>query len=324
MDSESEFRPGINLESLDTIVQRVIKEIRGRGSEPELPTGLKALDNAIWGLHRKELCVISARPGEGKTSMGLQIARNLVAHDKKVLFLSFEMTKEQLVERFLVQMTQADAWDLRVGRNVENFVSKVNEHSEFFKSANLRIMDDIGRTPTELKHVMNKVDDLTGSCPDVLILDFIQQIRGEGDMKKHEAVEMYLQTLKDLGKEFNMANLILSQNNRESVKGKKTTPSLEHMKDSASLEELADCVLMPWWEELGTEEKPEGMKYWICIPKQRYGTPGQRIPVKFIKEILTFTDVEDTVDKWTPTGNPDADRVAQFFDASKSIENNFP
>lgn len=301
MDSEPGYRPGINLEALESIVERVIEEIRARGPEPELPTGLKALDQAIWGLHRKELCVISARPGEGKTSMGLQIARNLVAHDKRVLFLSFEMTKEQLVERFLVQMTQADAWDLRVGRNVEDFVTKVREYSEFFKNANLRIMDDVGRTAVELKHVMNKIQELTGGAPDVLILDFIQQIRGEGDLKKNEAVEEYLQTLKDFGKEFNMATLVLSQNNREGAKAKKAPPSLEHMKDSASLEELADCVLMPWWQELGSEEKPEGTKYWICVPKQRYGTPGQRIPVNFVKEKLTFEDVEDTVSGWKPT-----------------------
>lgn len=301
MESESGYRPGINLEALESIVERVIEEIRARGPEPELPTGLKALDQAIWGLHRKELCVISARPGEGKTSMGLQIARNLVAHDKRVLFLSFEMTKEQLVERFLVQMTQADAWDLRVGRNVEDFVTKVREYSEFFKNANLRIMDDVGRTAVELKHVMNKIQELTGGAPDVLILDFIQQIRGEGDLKKNEAVEEYLQTLKDFGKEFNMATLVLSQNNREGAKAKKAPPSLEHMKDSASLEELADCVLMPWWQELGSEEKPEGTKYWICVPKQRYGTPGQRIPVNFVKEKLTFEDVEDTVSGWKPT-----------------------
>lgn len=302
MDQESSRQSGINLESLDAIVKRVIEEIRARGPEPELPTGIKALDEAIWGLHRKELCIISARPGEGKTSMGLQIARNLVAHDKKVLFLSFEMTKEQLVERLLIQLTQADAWDLRRGKNVEAFVEKVKEYDDFFKSANLRVMDNIGRTAVELKHTMNKIQEITGGVPDLLILDFIQQIRSEGDMKKNEAIEEYLQTLKDFGKEFNMANLILSQNNREGAKGKRSLPpSLEHMKDSASLEELADCVLMPWWQELGTEEKPEGTKYWICIQKQRYGTPGQRIPVNFVKEKLTFTDVEDTVAGWKPS-----------------------
>ena len=63
---------------------------------------------------------------------------------------------------------------------------------------------------------------------------------------------------------------------------------------------------MCWWEELGTEERPAGYKYWILVEKQRSGPVGAQIPVRFLPEKLTFESVEPVVDPWQATGGPSA------------------
>ena len=285
----------VNIEGLDTIVSAVLEDIRNRGEEPELPTGIPLLDQEIWGLHRSELTVIAARPGEGKTTLALQIGTNLANMTKKVMFLSLEMTRQQLAERLLVQLTQFDAWNLRTGKDRDNFFAKVEPLKPVFEKINLRLVDGTGYTIAEVEHVMQKMLSEGGGPPDLLIVDFIQLIRLEGGMQRFDAIAEYLRALKEMSMRYSMAVLVCSQLNREATK---QTPRLANLKGSGALEELADCVIICHWQELGTEENPQGMKYHLLIEKQRHGAPGARIPVRFDRQRLTFHSVNEPVEKW--------------------------
>lgn len=291
----------VRVDALDVIVQDVIAALKLRGTTPELPTGLPLLDKAIWGLHRGEVTILAARPGEGKTSMALQIAYHLAQQGKRVLFVSLEMSREQLVERLLVQITQVDAWTLRTGQDLAPMLERLGAMNGLFKTLKLRVVDGIGYTMSQLQHLLNEVAEHAGGAPDVLVLDFIQLIALEHGMQKFDAIAEYLRSLKELGVRYNMATLICSQINRESGKNAKSKPRLENLKGSGSLEELADCVLMCWWQELGTEENPQGLKYWLLVEKQRNGPPGQMIPMRFDKEKLTFYSAEEPIAGWVGT-----------------------
>lgn len=296
-ESESQ-QHRVRIESLDILVQQVVADLKTRSQTPELPTGLPMLDEAIWGLHRNEVTVIAARPGEGKTTLALQIGLHLADEHKKVLFVSLEMTRHQLTERILVQLTQFDAWNLRTGVKLEEFLEKLAPlNNGFFKDLNLRLVDGFGYTIPQLQHLLNQMVKEGGGPPDVLIVDFIQLIAPEG-LQKFDAISEYLRSLKELAMRYNMAILICSQVNREGVKQAKQRPKLEHLKGSGAIEELADCVIICWWQELGTEENPQGTKYWLCIEKQRHGSPGQMISVRFDKNRLTFHSTDETVAEW--------------------------
>ena len=294
---------GIHIDTLAVIVSDVVADIQQRANQPELPTGIPALDQAIWGLHRNELTVISARPGEGKTTLALQMAWHIATQGKKVVFLSLEMTREQLVERLLIQVTQSVAWELRVGNKaaVEAFCQKLQPWAETFETINLRVVDRAGKHINEVKHILNEMEETAGAPPDVLIIDFVQLIRADGTMQKFELIGEYLNSLKDLAMRYNMAIVVCSQLNREATKNKGAKPTLANLKGSGSIEELADCVILCWWEELGTEEKPSGVRYWLLVEKQRFGSPGEAIRVNFDKEHLTFHGVEDNVKGWSET-----------------------
>ena len=284
---------------MDKLVKEVLAQIRLRGNTPELPTGLARLDDAIWGLHRSEVIVLAARPGEGKTTMALQMAGHLADLHKRILFLSLEMNVHQIVERWLIQLTHTNAWDLRTGASTGAFCDKVDTMDGYFAALNLRCLDDLGVTVSEITDLINEMAK-TDAPPDVLFIDFIQLIEAEQDgVSDMEAIKQYLRSLKRLAKRYNMAVVVCSQINREGGKSGKLAPKLIHLKGSGSIEELADCVLMLWWQELGTEEEPEGTRYWVCVEKQRYGPPGQKVPIQFDKEHLTFLAAEHPVSEWT-------------------------
>lgn len=288
---------------MEQLVAEVIEQLKARGQQPELPTGLERLDEVIWGLHRSEVCVIAARPGEGKTTMALQIAGHLSDLHKRVLFISLEMNVHQIVERWLVQLTHTDAWQLRTGQDVPAFLNKLASLNGYFKEINLRCIDDLGVTAAEITNILNEMAETQGA-PDLVVIDFIQLIEGDEEgMTDMEAIKRYFRCVKRLAKKHNLAVLICSQVNREGGKSSKSPPKLVHLKGSGSIEELADCVLMLWWQELGTEEDPQGTKYWVCVEKQRYGPPGQKVPIQFDKEHLRFLAADHQVADWSAGQN---------------------
>ena len=91
-------------------------QLRGQGQIPGLPTGIKELDNTITGLNRSDLIVLAARPGVGKTSFGLNIARHVsVTAGRRVAFFSLEMGREQLASRLLASEALVEGTKLRSG-----------------------------------------------------------------------------------------------------------------------------------------------------------------------------------------------------------------
>lgn len=295
---------GLRLEAVGEVVDRVVEELQQRGSSPELPTGLVRLDEAIWGVHRGEVTVIAARPGTGKTSLALQMCRTLADLHKKVVFVSLEMTSEQLVERLLVQMTQSDAWNLRRGETVKEFIDKIAPFQSMWPKFNLRFVDGFGYTVPQMDYLVQKIIERTGSAPDLLVVDFIQLIALEDGQQRFDAIAEYLRAVKELAMRHHMAVVVCSQINREQEKGKDKRPRLDQLKGSGALEELSDAAILLWWEELGTEENPQGNKYWAIIAKQRHGPPGQVIPIRFDPHRLTFHDVQDTIPEWHDNGTP--------------------
>src|SRR3990167_2578760 len=109
------------LELLDEIVYRVIKNIEKLGGSPELPTGIHAVDSGTYGLHPTHLMVISGRPGEGKTSLCVQMAYNLAKIGKRVAYFSLEMTKETLVERLFCNIFNISSQEIRPERGANKY-----------------------------------------------------------------------------------------------------------------------------------------------------------------------------------------------------------
>ena len=101
------------------IVESLKQNLSTRTSSPKIPTGIKSLDDLIWGVHKKELLVLAARPSHGKTSLALNIAWAIAKQDIPTIFLSLEMSSEAIYERLMCIEFGLHAWKLRIGDVLE-------------------------------------------------------------------------------------------------------------------------------------------------------------------------------------------------------------
>ena len=291
--------------ALPVVFESLDHDIRTRPESPPLPTGIGALDDATFGLHAGEITIIGGRPGEGKTSLALFMAYTLAAKGKAILFLSLEMTKEQLLERLFCHVCDVDSWALRQGQKPEDYDSRAATFKSMIASWKLHILDDFGYAFDELASIFTRYD----VPPEVLILDYIQLVQGVSGQEERETINEYLKTLKRLAKRHHLAVVILSQMNRGVHTTKKSRPSLHQFKSTGALEETGDCCLLLQYRTLDEEEgltewkpgqRPDDPKpeFHIIVAKQRHGPIG-RVVTNFHPTKFRFVD--PPVTRWEAT-----------------------
>lgn len=260
------------LSPLFEIYEVVSQDIQTRGTEPKYRTGLKELDEILWGLHKKELMVIGARTSMGKTALALQLAKNLADTHCKVVYFSLEMSKEQLTERLLCNFCRINATSLRQGGAKSEVAAKENVFKEWINDINLLIEDRYGFNFTNIVKICKIIK------PDFVFVDYIQLVSAQGYKSKREAIDEYLRSLKQLTQEMNFGAVVLSQINRM----EKDNPSMSGFKESGTLEEHPDSCLVLYWNF-------ESDEYKIMVQKQRHGCTGN-VQVKFLPQFSCFED----------------------------------
>lgn len=266
-------------------------------------TGFIGLDDLLGGLQRSDLIVLAARPSLGKTSLALNIARN-VAVDQKgcVALFSLEMSRESVVQRLLASEAGVDSKLVRLGRFNEKDEMRIMEASGILSEAPLYIDDspqlrtiDI-RSKARRLHFERNVD--------LIIVDYIQLIQGEGrnEMRVQE-LSRITRSLKMLARELNVPVLAISQLSRAVEWRPSHVPQLADLRESGTIEQDADVVLFIYrddayftaeeWSKLHDIEKepyPRGIAD-IIIAKHRNGPLG-RIKLHFLNRIVKFENIE--------------------------------
>lgn len=260
------------LTPISEILETVLKNIEERGSHPTYSTGLKSLDDVLWGLHKREVLIMGARTSQGKSSLALQIAINLAMQGQKVAYFSLEMSKEQLVERMIAYHTRINNRSIRHGLakiQLKNYYASLRKFSQGLKL----LIDESGYS----------FDDIVDICEvlkfDFVFIDYIQMVSMRGYKSKLEAIDEYVRKFKELAKVLDFGGVIVSQVNREGV----GSMGIEHLKGSGTLEEHPDTVLLLEWNW----DKHE---FLIRIEKQRHGECG-KVYVNYEPEYFTFTDL---------------------------------
>jgi len=130
------------------VLDSLVKNISERTANPKYPTGIFAIDELVWGVHKKELMVIGGRPSHGKTSLSLNMAWGLAKNNIATIFLSLEMSVEAIIERLVCIEFGISGWKLRTGDI--NEIKKFMECEPRFRSrlllAPIEIYDDKGKT----------------------------------------------------------------------------------------------------------------------------------------------------------------------------------
>ena len=246
-----------------------------------VPTGFTEIDNALAGMQASNLLILAARPGVGKTSLALNIATYVAVEAKlPVGFFSLEMSREELLDRLLVAQADIDAWRLKTGKLDEDDFTKLSDAMGVLAEAQLFVDDTPGVSVLEMRTKARRLMAEKGLR--LLVVDYLQLVRGRGLENRVQEVTEISQGLKNLARELKVPVLALSQLSRAVEQRGSKQPQLADLRESGSIEQDADVVMFLYRED---EENLENIKLWIA--KHRNG-PTKLMDLYFRGDRIKF------------------------------------
>jgi len=250
-----------------------------------LTTGFPDLDRLLTGLPASDLIVLAARPSMGKTAFALDIAQHVVNKlDKIVMLISLEMSKEQVADRILAGALGVSTHDLKKGLIDEEHFRKMGKVFDGIRGDRLYIDDDCDSTLAHLRSKARRQQMEHGL--DLLIVDYLQliEVGGKaGPENRVQEVSKISRDLKRLARELRVPVIAVSQLSRNVENRTDKRPQLSDLRESGSIEQDADTVLMLYRDDYYNEESDQPGITDVCVRKQRQGPTG-RIEVRFNRE----------------------------------------
>lgn len=261
-----------------------------------IPSGIGALDKMITGLNKSDLIILGARPGMGKTSFALNIARNVaVTAGRTVCFFSLEMTRDQLAQRMLSSEAGIKSEKLRTGELDENEWTRLAQAGDNLSKANIYFDETSGITVQEMQAKLRRMKP----APDLVIVDYLGLMKSAKKTENRvQEVSEITRSLKIMAKDLKIPVIVCAQLSRGTeVKGKSHKPALSDLRESGSIEQDADIVLFLYRETYydnerdDSEEKGDPNKAECLVAKNRHGEVGT-VDLYWDGQFTRFTSVE--------------------------------
>lgn len=258
-----------------------------------VPSGFHALDAKLSGFQPSDLIIIAARPSMGKTSLALNIAQNAaIKSGKSVGIFSLEMSKEQLVDRLFASMLGVDSWKLQKGKLEDSDFQNMGPIMDELNKSKIFIDDSVASSIPELRAKARRLQMEHGL--DLLVIDYMQ-LMSTGNQSyagnRVQEISEISRSLKQIGRELHVPVIALSQLSRAVENRPGNIPQLSDLRESGSIEQDADIVLMMYREDYYEEDSDRPGMTDIYIRKHRNGPTG-RIEMLFKKEQMRFYDVD--------------------------------
>jgi replicative DNA helicase len=257
----------------DAVTEMEMAEQRG-GEMTGVPTGIYELDQLTHGLHGGQLVILAARPGVGKSTFALDIARNAaIKHGMGALFFSLEMGRAEIAMRLLSAESDIYLQSMRKGTVSREDWKKIANVRGTISDAPLYIDDSPNLTLVEIRA---KARRLTQSLDlKLIVIDYLQLLSsGKKVESRQQEVSEFSRSLKLLAKELNIPVIAIAQLNRGSEQKTDKKPELFHLRESGSLEQDADVVMLLHREDMGQKDHPRLGEADIILAKQRNGPTG--------------------------------------------------
>ncbi|MDD2807192.1 MAG: replicative DNA helicase [Patescibacteria group bacterium] len=260
-------------------------------------THYKDLDNILAGLQKSDLIILAARPSVGKTTLALDIARNIAVKGKEsVGVFSLEMSKEQLVDRLLCSEAGVDLWKMRTGKLTDqgenDDFSKINRAMGVLSEAKIFIDDSANANVMEIRTKARRLQSEHGLG--LIVIDYLQLMEGRGSKENRvQEVSEISRNLKAIARELNVPVLALSQLSRSVESRDSHVPRLADLRESGSIEQDADVVLFIYREKLYQQDLPNEKQNIaeIIIAKHRNGPTG-KVKLYFDEKNVTFKNID--------------------------------
>lgn len=286
-----------DLVSLESILAESFDRIeelhRNKGSLRGVATGYKDLDSKTAGLQKSDLLILAARPAMGKSTFVSNVAYNVASQQKKaVLFFSLEMSKDQLVDRMLADVSGVDAFGIRTGNLSEDDFGKLSDAMGEMAEAPIFIDDTPGLSVLEMRTKARR--EAHNQPLGLIVVDYLQLMQGSGrnnsDNRVQEVSEIS-RGLKLIARELDVPVIALSQLSRSVESRHPQIPQLADLRESGSIEQDADLVMFLYREDYYNPDTDNQHIADLIIAKHRNGPTG-KIQFYFHPERLRFMSLD--------------------------------
>jgi replicative DNA helicase len=291
--SEHRARTGfVSVKELELPTTRLLEKLYSdREMITGVPTGFTDLDRMTSGFQPGDLVILAARPSMGKTALALNMAQYVAMRkSQSVGIFSLEMSKEQLLMRFLCAESLVDAHKVRTGYIGKDDFRQLITALASVAGSPLFIDDSSTLTVMEMRAKARRLKAEQGLS--LLIVDYLQLMSGYGRVENRvQEISGISRGLKALAKELQVPVIALSQLSRapEQRQGDHR-PQLSDLRESGSIEQDADVVLFIYREEVYKADEENAGKADLIIAKQRNGPIGT-VKIAFLKQFTKFENL---------------------------------
>ena len=269
-------------------IEKISQGVMGEG----VKTGFKELDSLTNGLHPGNMIVLAARPAVGKSTLGLDIARYASIHkgDTSVIF-SLEMSRSEITMRMLSAEARVALNNIRAGTLNDEEWARLARRMGEISEAPLFIDDSPNLSLMEIRAKARRLKqrhDLK-----LIVIDYLQLMTsGKRVENRQQEVSEFSRQLKLLAKELNVPIIAISQLNRSPEQRSDKKPLLSDLRESGSIEQDADVVILLHRDDLYDNQNRSGEAD-LIVAKHRNG-PTRTITVSAQLHFARFVDMPPT------------------------------
>lgn len=253
----------------------IFSELKQKALKPELPgltSGFFDLDSLTQGFQKSDLIILAGRPSMGKTAFVLNITENILKNYKlPVIFFSLEMSKEQLIYRLLSNETGISQTRLKIGNLYKEDWHQLKISIQNYSRLPFFIDDEANLTTQDIRSKIKKILFEQNKIG-LVVIDYLQLLLSSNLKSENRVQELsqITRSLKSIAKEFQIPIIALSQLSRNVETRINKRPVLSDLRESGSIEQDADLVLMLYRESY----------YNLSIKKDEKITPAELIIAK--------------------------------------------
>ncbi|MFB4858700.1 replicative DNA helicase [Enterobacter hormaechei subsp. steigerwaltii] len=278
---KSEIMPVRLGDVLDDYNETLEKRLKNGDESDTLKTGIEELDKITGGMNSEDLVIIAARPGMGKTELALKIAEGVASRKmpgteslRGVLIFSMEMSNLQIAERSIAGRENMSVSVLRNPANMDDEGwARVFNAICHLKDLDLWMVDASKLTVEEIRSIAERHKQENPALSLVMV-DYLGLIEKPKADRNDLAIAHISGSLKAMAKDLKTPVISLSQLSRKVEDRPNKRPNNSDLRDSGSIEQDADCIIMLYREAVYDEHSPAAKLAEIIVTKNRFGSLG--------------------------------------------------
>ncbi|MBX9244900.1 replicative DNA helicase [Actinotalea ferrariae] len=276
------------------IINGTMEEIEAAGSRGDgmtgVPTGFIELDKLTNGLHPGQMIVLAARPAIGKSTMGIDIVRSAsIKHQMTSVIFSLEMSRNEITMRMLAAEARVPLQNMRKGTMRDDDWQKLASTMGRMSQAPLFIDDSPNMSLMEIRAKCRRLKQRHNLK--LVVIDYLQLMSsGKRVESRQQEVSEFSRALKLLAKELEVPVIAISQLNRGAEQRTDKRPQMSDLRESGSIEQDADIVILLHREDAYERESPRAGEADVIVAKHRNG-PTDTLVVAFQGTYARFVDM---------------------------------